>query len=155
MPRIRDIPLVDGPTSELEDPTPSIFPPGSLAAGALQQYAFVIQDANAQLGELNQLIATHDSELSALFGANSRLFDAEQALPKSNMRPEISALLTRESARSSVDAKLTALFAADPNIASTPNVVFTPSKIQDQRFVFELGAQEWESAFPLFPIFTF
>lgn len=155
MPRIRDIPLVDGPTSELKDVTPTVFSPGTLQPLVTELYQGTIDRMFAVSSDLFNLrphLESHNLEFGN-FAAPVRQAIIEN--DNFNLSSEINDLVAREGAAVAIDNKLAELVLADPNSASVPDVVFTPSQIQAQRIVFQQGGLEWESAFPLFPFFTF
>lgn len=153
MPKIGEISLVDGPASELADPTPTITPSGTLGPVAATAHLNIIQSASIQQGRLVLLGDSVSGELSGLNTQAALLLDADNALPGAALGSEISTLIARENARGRVDQKVRDLIAADPTNFTGPTVVFETTQLDAQRLPFQEGLQGWEEAFPLFPFF--
>ncbi len=155
MPLIRNIDLVPGPASELDDPTPPIDAPGSLVPLVSSLHSFSVSEASAQRSELSQLDSALSSELRAIDTPTNRLSDATQAIRDGDLQTEIDTLIARETARRAVDNKVTDLIEADPRKFTGPPVFFTATNLEAQKRPFDDGLAEWNSAFPLWTIGIF
>jgi hypothetical protein len=149
-----DVPFLDGPYLELDDPTPTIERPDVLApiAGAL--HIATNAEASNQIGAINALQGVLSNELSVIGQQVGALDVAELAVAGGNLDGEITELEQREALSAGIDQVVVELAGLDPANVTTPPLTLVLTELLQIRIALGDGLSLWDGAFPLWPFFT-
>jgi hypothetical protein len=151
MPNLGDVPFLDGPFLELDDPTPTIARPDVLIPIAASLHVATNAEASNQINALSALRGVLANETSAIAQQSGALDLAELAVPAGNLAGEIIELEQREALSAGVDQVLVELAGVDPaNVNAPPFDLQLPELATINPALFD-GLVLWNGAFPLWP----
>lgn len=148
---VNDIPLNPGPFEDILDPTPQIGPGTVLPATAQLGYgplAAELSGLGPDLDALENNVAGLESEANDTVVALEQI---ETTAGQANFTAEIAELEAAELALPAGDAALNNLAALNPAGQSLPPVSFTTPELESVLFELQIGLNEWDSAWPLWP----